>query len=167
MTKQYEIERLLKMTGRTLECIQKKHSIKELADAARRPETSLEVICQQSDVIELLIGALKDVLDKPMQKPLTLEQLSEYEDKPVFVEYGFRKPNWTQLKIETAKWLLLRWFGKGAEEYRPYIDFVTTCIPDNDGCYTLDFRRREYGKTWRAWAARPTDEERAAAKWEV
>ncbi|MGN0776038.1 MAG: hypothetical protein ACI4MM_05095 [Candidatus Ventricola sp.] len=110
--------------------------------------------------------ALAVAIRHPVQKPLTLEQLSEYEDKPVFVEYGFRKPNWAQPKIETARWLLLRWFGKGAEEYRPYIDFVTTCIPDNDGCYTLDFRRREYGKTWRAWDARPTDEERAAAKWE-
>lgn len=26
---------------------------------------------------------------------------------------------------------------------------------------------REYGKTWRCWASRPTNEERDAAKWEV
>lgn len=28
------------------------------------------------------------------------------------------------------------------------------------------YRADNYGKTWRCWATRPTDEERAAAKWE-
>ena len=31
----------------------------------------------------------------------------------------------------------------------------------------LKLMERDYGKTWRCWARKPTDEERAAAVWEV
>lgn len=176
MTDRAEIERLLNQTGRTLEGLPTNyHSddvhnrIKELTGVCGlwtgMPELGAHIL-HQSDVIELLVGALRDALDNPMQKPLTLEELSAYESKPVFVEAGFMKPNWDKPKITEAKWYLLRWFAKGAEQYRPYIDFVTACIPDNDGCYHERFRRKEYGKSWRCWASRPTDEERSAAAWE-
>lgn len=166
MTDRAEIERLLNQTGRTLEGLPEEHSRE---DRNRELSTWMpwgEKMCHQSDVIELLVGALRDALDKPMQKPLTLEELGQYEDKPVFVEVGFRRPNWDRPKITHKKWYLLRWFGKGAEQYRNHIDFVTTCIPDNDGCYHESFRRTQYGKTWRCWASEPTDEEREAAAWE-
>jgi len=169
MTDRAEIERLLNATGRTLEELPERYSWEEReAMWARRPSGVLnaDIILHQSDVIELLIGALRDALQKPMQKPLTLEELSRYEDKPVFVEVGFRKPTWDKPKITHSKWYLLRWFGKGAEQYRNHIDFVTSCVPDNDGCYCESFRRTQYGRTWRAWASRPTDEEREAAAWE-
>lgn len=176
MTDRSEIERLLNATGRTLEGLPERYDKNVVHNRIREitggwglyrgmPELG-EHILHQSDVIELLVGALRDALEKPMQKPLTLEELSRYEDKPVFVEVGFRKPNWDKPKITHSKWYLLRWFGKGAEQYRNHIDFVTSCVPDNDGCYCESFRRTQYGRTWRAWASRPTDEERSAAAWE-
>lgn len=175
MTDRAEIERLLNATGRTLKWLPEDYGDKKLELwNSFRDKTFGHIksfymanrILHQSDVIELLVGALRDALDKPMQKPLTLEELSRHEDKPVFVEAGFRKPNWDKPKITHSKWYLLRWFGKGAEQYRNHIDFVTSCVPDNDGCYCESFRRTQYGRSWRAWASRPTDEEREAAAWE-
>ena len=175
MTSREEIERLLNATGRTLEGLPLDYETRFYTERiephrdgggfANEYSMAYEIL-HQSDVIELLVGALRDALEKPMQKPLTLEELGQYEDKPVFVEVGFRKPNCDRPKITHKKWYLLRWFGKGAEQYRNCIDFVTTCIPDNDGCYHESFRRTQYGKTWRCWATRPTDEEREAAAWE-
>lgn len=168
MTDRAEIERLLNQTGRTLEGLPSSYTMQEIErrfNGIVGGWTLGDCLLHQSDVIELLVGALRDALDKPMQKPLTLEELGQYEDKPVFVEVGFRKPNWDRPKITHKKWYLLRWFGKGAEQYRNYIDFVTTCIPDNDGCYHERFRRTQYGKSWRCWASKPTDEEREAAAW--
>lgn len=64
MTDRAEIERLLQMTGRTLEWLPEEHTMAERIDAAHRPGDRCEIICHQSDVIELLIGALRDALDK-------------------------------------------------------------------------------------------------------
>ena len=60
MTDRAEIERLLNMTGRTLEVIPKRHSVEEWDKWVRTPGISLEQLCHQSDVIELLVGALRD-----------------------------------------------------------------------------------------------------------
>lgn len=80
---------------------------------------------------------------KEYQKPLTLEDVLKIDD------YG------------EAWWV----------EYEA--GFVTPTILNNDchqyGEQILDgftFELADYGKTWRAWATRPTDEERAAAPWE-
>lgn len=94
------------------------------------------------------------------QKPLRLKDLGLYEDRPVFIESGRRRNKSSPVKIDTFKWVLLRWFGC---ESSPYISFVTTCLPDNDGCYEFSLRRKDYGRTWRCWASRPTDDEREAA----
>ena len=76
MTSRGEIERLLNQTGRTLEGLPKQYSYYELANAYDRCESMpTHMICHQSDVIELLVGALRDALDKPMQKTMTLEEL--------------------------------------------------------------------------------------------
>ena len=34
------------------------------------------------------------------------------------------------------------------------------------GCEALDMPITEYGKTWRCWTSRPTDEQREKVKWE-
>ena len=71
MTDRSEIERLLNATGRTLEVLPEHYSIGECVDAIRRipfksssemPVEAGNVICHQSDVIELLIGALRQSL---------------------------------------------------------------------------------------------------------
>lgn len=58
MTDRAEIERLLQMTGRTLESVSKI----EVGYGSRRNGKTESIIKHQSDVIELLIGALRDAL---------------------------------------------------------------------------------------------------------
>lgn len=41
---------------------------------------------------------------------------------------------------------------------------VGVITPDEDGEYWLP--TNEYGKTWRCWTSRPTDEQREKVKWE-
>lgn len=81
MTDRAEIERLLNMTGRTLEGLPENYEPEEALKAYKRGKehgwTLGEVILHQSAVIELLVGALRDALDKPMQKP---EDPEEAED---------------------------------------------------------------------------------------
>lgn len=43
-------------------------------------------------------------------------------------------------------------------------DFIAFTTHDEDN---LKLMRRDYGKTWRCWARRPTDEERKAVPWIV
>lgn len=68
MTERAEIERLLNMTGRTLERLPELYPLAQCEDAIRRSGVSVgmagNMICHQSDVIELLLGALRDALDK-------------------------------------------------------------------------------------------------------
>lgn len=79
MTDRAEIERMLNMTGRTLEVIPKRHSVDEWDKWVRTPGISLEQLCHQSDVIELLVGALRDALDKP---PKWISVENELPKKP-------------------------------------------------------------------------------------
>lgn len=44
----------------------------------------------------------------------------------------------------------------------PYMGITATCEPMPLNRYCLE----NYGKTWRCWLLRPTDEERLKAKWE-
>ena len=74
MTDRAEIERLLNQTGRTLEGLPEKHNTADVIDcitcinagqgAYRRANVFAERILHQSDVIELLVGALRDALDE-------------------------------------------------------------------------------------------------------
>lgn len=144
MTDRAEIECLLNMTGRTLEGLPDNYDPEEAMKASKRGGergwTLGEVILHQYDVTELLVGALRDALDKPMQKPLTLHQLSIHQGK-MWVEFKeFSSANgWQDGLVET-----LFWTDKVFE----------------------GFKRCEYLVHWRCWASRPTDEEREAAAWE-
>ena len=67
MTSREEIELLLNQTGRTLEGLPERYKWEEReAMWARRPSGVLnaDIILHQSDVIELLVGALRDALAK-------------------------------------------------------------------------------------------------------
>lgn len=98
-----------------------------------------------ADVIELLVGALRDALDKPMQKPLTLEE------------------------FEKAK---VVWIECSDEDVGNPVPVLTDGISDKiahfltDNGIRADGRIDQYGSMWRAWASKPTDEERSAAAWE-
>ena len=81
MTDRAEIERLLNQTGRTLEGLPEEHTMAEKIDAAHRPGEWCEIVLHQSDVIELLVGALRDALDKQSKWISVEERLPEmYED---------------------------------------------------------------------------------------
>ena len=152
MTDRAEIERLLNQTGRTLEVIPKRHSVEEWDKWVRTPGISLEQLCHQSDVIELLVGALRDALDKPMQKPLTLGELKalcETGSHCIYIEHYHANPD-----IENP--ITPNVGIKSGREY-----WITHC-----NGYRYEFMWTDYEKTWRAWASRPTDEEREAAAWE-
>ena len=83
MTSREEIERLLNQTGRTLEGLPKEYPTDKCMIIRQNKSVMLEewgsLIYHQSDVIELLVGALRDALDKPMQKPMTYDEDDGYE----------------------------------------------------------------------------------------
>ena len=151
MTDRAEIERLLNQTGRTLEGLPVRYSDRERDDAVSPIGLSFDAvgdrICHQSDVIELLVGALRDALDKPMQKPLTLEEAINSE-WTVWVEIN----GWTNPRAGDV------WASKRLEGYAMFA-FIGECPRSHAAM-------NRYGKGWRCWATRPTDEEREAAAWE-
>lgn len=151
MTDRAGIERLLQMMGRTLEGLPElyddiavKKRIREVAGSYRWAGTSALLASHslhQSDVIELLVGALRDALEKPMQKPLTLEELkTEPCDSYVWEE---RRTN-LNIYFERTSALVLAFM----------------CVNSKEDMY-------KYGSSVRAWKKMPTDEEREAAAWEV
>ena len=143
MTDRAEIERLLQMTGRTLEGLPEEHSMAERIDAMHRPGEWCEIVCHQSDVIELLVGALREALDKPLQKPLTYDEALVSEN-----------PVWAESSISG---ILDDWFYVygGDDKAAELLTFGV-----EDGWIKS---KSLYNKTWRCWATRPTDEERSAA----
>lgn len=147
MTDRAEIERLLNQTGRTLEVIPKRHSVEEWDKWVRTPGISLEQLCQQSDVIELLVSALRDALDKPMQKPLTKREFRTlmFADEDVAV--------YCEAKGDTHAYATILFDGNSVDR-------------EGDICDDDDLVWHSYGVEWRAWATRPTDEERSTAAWE-
>ena len=82
MTDRAEIERLLNKTGRTLEGLPERDKWEEReAMWARKPSGVLnaDIILHQSDVIELLVSALRDALDKQPKWIRANERLPENE----------------------------------------------------------------------------------------
>ena len=150
MTDRAEIERLLQMTGRTLEGLPEDYSDEKLKvwnsfrDKTFGHVKSLEmanrILCQ-SDAIELLVGALRDALDKPMQKPLTLEDLA-------ITRTGDEV--WEEQKIGNSIHL-----------------FRTPALVLAYMCYQCDDDFNKYGRQVRAWKKLPTQEEMEAATWEI
>lgn len=142
MTDRAEIERLLNQTDRTLEGLPERYDIVRWNRAANMPGAPLDIICHQSDVIELLVGALRDALDKPMQKPLTLTEANSYQE-PLWIEFrDFKEANgWRDGLCDALNWA-----------HRVYKDLK---------------REAEFMVHYRLWRHKPTDEERSAAAWEI
>lgn len=145
MTERSEIERLLKQTGRTLEGLPEYYTDEQTLEVwnevVERQELWENRVLHQSDVIELLIGALRDALDKPMQKPMTLKEVNRFDD-PVWIEFKvFSSANGWREGISDA----LYWAHKVYQ----------------------GMHNPEFGVAYRLWRSRPTDEERSAAAWET
>lgn len=151
-----EIERLLNQTGRTLEGLPEDYGDKKLElwnsfrDKTFGHIKSFDManrILHQSDVIELLVGALRDALDKPMQKPLTKREFRTlmFADEDVAV--------YCEAKGDTHAYATILFDGNSVDR-------------EGDICDDDDLVWHSYGVEWRAWATRPTDEERSTAAWE-
>lgn len=153
MTERAEIERLLNATGRTLEGLPTQDDYWYSDDYVDRNEEigmmmyrsgfkrNEPYIMHQSDVIELLVGALRDALEKPMQKPLTLTEANSYQD-PLWIEFKvFKEANgWRDGLCDALNWA-----------HRVYRDFKREAV------FMVDYR---------LWRHRPSEEEREAAAWE-
>ena len=145
MTDRAEIERLLNQTGRTLEGLPSTYDTEFVANALRGGKNGWTIggyICHQSDVIELLIGALRDALEKPMQKPLTLEEVGKLGLADIWEER--RKPH----RLMKAK---------AAYVYR------SACQATQDKSMAEVFG---YNTEIRAWITVPIEKEMEAAAWE-
>jgi hypothetical protein len=145
MTSREEIERLLNQTGRTLEGLPSSYTMQEIErrfSGIVGGRTFGDCILHQSDVIELLIGALRDSLGNPIQKPLTLTEANSYQD-PMWIEFKVFKEasGWRDGLCDALNWA-----------HRVYRDLN---------------REAEFMVHYRLWRHRPTDEERSAAAWEI
>lgn len=105
-----------------------------------------------SDMIDGLKAIFEDLVDEQLaksalQKPITLAELealiSAGEDVAVYCE----------AKNDPHAYATILFAGQ-------------VISPNGDKINACDLVYFHYGKTWRAWAQRPTDEERAAAPWE-
>ena len=80
MTDRAEIERLLNMTGRTLEGLPDTYDPEFVARSLKGGRCGWTIgglICHQSDVIELLVSALRDSLDKQKEQSERIDVLRE------------------------------------------------------------------------------------------
>lgn len=105
-----------------------------------------------SDMIDGLKAIFEDLVDEQLaksalQKPLELAQLEALiaagEDVAVYCE----------AKNDPHAYATILFAGQ-------------VISPNGDKINTCDLVYFHYGQTWRAWAQRPTNEERAAAPWE-
>lgn len=84
---------------------------------------------------------------KPMQKPLTLREFR------VMINAHEETITYCEAKNDPQTYAHICYDGK-------VIDGHAETVTDSQFVYA------HYGRLWRAWASRPTDEERAAAPWE-
>ena len=146
MTSRGEIERLLNQTGRTLEGLPEFYPEEQAQalylEVAEKRELWENILLHQSDVIELLVGALRDALDKPMQQPLTLEEVSTLGFADIWEER--RKPH-RLMKAKAA-----------------YV-YISACQATRNKNMAEVFG---YNTEIRAWITVPTEKEMEAAAWE-
>lgn len=95
---------------------------------------------------------MRDVEMVPVPRVLTLEEIEDALDTVVWVE----EP---QVENLADRYGLI-------EAYSHKDGFVDIFFGFSDQPVTERYYYSDYGKTWRCWAYRPTDEQRKAVKWE-
>ena len=154
MTDRAEIERLLNMTGRTLEGLPNSYSMQEVDNRFKGIIGDWrfgDFVLHQSDVIELLVGSLRDALDKPKNRPFTKEEI---EDSVYVIPCVNEEKKFGLMKSDILK------CSQIDKRYNGMYEALTSIV------IRSKYDIKDYGKTWRCWASRPTDEERSAAAWE-
>ena len=104
-----------------------------------------------SDMLRVFNDMYKELHDTPeklIQKPMTLGELH------ALIDAGEEAVIYCETEDDEANLYATLLYGG-----RIYDRYGEAPGPDH-------IRSETYGKTWRAWASRPTDEERSAAPWE-
>lgn len=101
----------------------------------------------KSSMEAAIIAAYKEAMARPLQKPLTLQDLH------ALIDAGEEAVVYCEATDDPEVYGNIFYNGKSIDRHAESVD-VRLLVYEN------------YGKTWRAWAARPTREERAAALWE-
>lgn len=113
--------------------------------------------------------ALKAALKRPLQKPLTLEEFCDRLCSPVWFEsHGtyMGKKGWWMIPQKFIKIDGLMAYGaKYAQAYPKRDEKVLIRFVCEQSSQSSELGLDAYGSVWRAWATKPTDEERAEAKW--
>lgn len=114
-------------------------------------------------VREMCIDALEllERLREPLEpRVMTLEEIWEYGDnEPIFLEYVL--PTKTFPTNTVLKAAIFQPDSSDDGNGDGYMCVVSAW------CASGFYNRKEYGKTWRCWTARPTDEQRKAVKWDA
>lgn len=111
--------------------------------------------CRATSPVATGDDAIEKAMRRPLQRPITLKEAYELcETEPcVFVEGSKHKAMVAAI----------------VEEMMPERECDDPCaelhIPDRRGMVFAS--ESLYGKRWRCWKTKPTDEERAAAPWDV
>lgn len=85
--------------------------------------------------------------DPAIQKPLTLGELH------ALIDAGAEAVAWSESKDDPEIFAAIFYNGKTIDRFDQRLN-------------SSDLHFPSYGKRWRCWASRPTDEERQAAPWE-
>lgn len=102
------------------------------------------------EMVDLLIA--NGVTVREMQKPMDLVDAIEAYD-PVWIEYSLTFMDMEVIKIYPIDYLNRRFFADG------------TLFGERIKEKSILLQKDDYGKTWRCWAEKPTEEERKAAEW--
>ena len=106
--------------------------------------------CQEN----LMRDAL-ELLKAQQPRVMTLEEIWDRgDDEPLFLEYTLP----TKSVLRPAIFQPDNSDEGGGDGYM--------CVV-SAWCASGFYNRKEYGKTWRCWTARPTDEQREATPWET
>lgn len=105
--------------------------------------------------MESLMADTLALLKEQIPRIMTLEEIIKNgDDEPLFLEYVL--PKKTVLKPAVFQ------PENSDMEKKQHSDACVVSAWCASGFYNIN----EYGKTWRCWTTRPTDEQRKEAKWE-
>ena len=123
--------------------------MKKLEDAIRWLKTTLLVMdmlhadciaVTRTDIVEMLV-----LLKAQEARVMTAEQLEDWLE-PVYLEDIFSGARWALIADFSANWFTFK-------------------VTEPGFLKEEEFHATDYGRRWRCWTSRPTDEQRNDVKW--
>ena len=108
-------------------------------------QATADCVCKLEECLEDAISMLK----AQAPRVLTLDEVINY-DGPVYITWN---------DPESGCWAICPPIVKAMARTRPEWDVM------HFGGGTVNQLKAHYGRTWRAWTSRPTDEQRKAVPW--